>query len=105
MKLAALLLALTATAYADDPAELDRDMIATTMKVVTPDVKACGKKFEKVHGTVKVSVVVAPSGALTKVEIKATPDDALGGCVADAVQKAKFPATKSGGSFSYPYVF
>lgn len=53
----------------------------------------------------KLKVVVAPSGAITNVTVDATPDAALGACVAGAMQKVVFKATKQGGSFSYPFVF
>jgi TonB family protein len=97
---------LSTTAVADDttPESLDRASIAAAMKAVKSDVQTCGKA-NPAKGSVKVTVKVQPSGNIEKAEIKQTPDPALGECVLTAVKKAKFPATKKGGSFSYPFVF
>jgi hypothetical protein len=42
---------------------------------------------------------------VTNVEVEAAPDAVLARCVASAIQKAVFPQTQLGGSFSYPFVF
>lgn len=109
--LALALLCCSTLAFADDakpapvePDALDRASISAAMNAVKPDVIACGKT-STAKGAVKVAVKVQPSGDIATVDIKATPDAALGDCVAKAVQKAKFKKTKNGGSFSYPFVF
>jgi TonB family protein len=89
----------------NSPGEIDRQMIKDAMTPVKPQIMACGDKAPKVKGTVKVSVKVGPDGKVTNVEIAQTPDEALGTCVAAAMQTMSFPATKAGGSFSYPLVF
>lgn len=85
------------------PDAIDRQIIKNTIGTVKPDVTKCGDGTTA-RGVVKISVKVAPDGT-TVVTVKATPDATLGDCVATAVQRAKFPATRNGGSFSYPFVF
>jgi hypothetical protein len=84
---------------------LDRQAISDGMRKVSADVLECGKPRKDVKGVVKVSIEVAPSGAIVRSSIKVTPDPALGDCVLAAVRKATFATSKLGGSFSYPYVF
>jgi formylglycine-generating enzyme required for sulfatase activity len=64
----------------------------------------CGAGLEGA-GTVRVGVTVAPSGSITSVEVRDTPDDWLGRCVATRIKDAVFPATEFGGTFSYPFAF
>ena len=66
-------------------------------------VDACAAK-SSAKGTVKVSVKVSGAGVPT-VTVKESPDGALGGCVAAAVQKATFAKTQNGATFSYPFKF
>jgi TonB family protein len=87
----------------DLPEGLDRVSISEGIAAVKGRVAACGSQGAK--GKVKVKVRVAASGAVTNVDVEATPDPALGACVARAIQKAVFPKTQLGGSFSYPFVF
>ncbi|MGE0399789.1 MAG: hypothetical protein AB7T06_23950 [Kofleriaceae bacterium] len=82
---------------------IDRKIIQNTIGTVKADVSACGTKSTS-RGSVKVSVKVAPDGS-TAVTIKTSPDPALGACVKAAVERATFPPTRTGGSFSYPFVF
>jgi TonB family protein len=82
---------------------LDRVAISEGVAKVKSAITACGTSTVK--GIVKVRVIVAPSGAVTNAEIDRTPDAALGACVAAAMTKATFKPTKTGGSFSYPFVF
>ncbi len=86
------------------PDTLDRDMISGGVAKVKARVMACGDK-SPAKGQVKVHVKVAGSGAVSSVSVSATPDPALGNCVAAAMQKASFPKTQNGGSFGYPFVF
>jgi TonB family protein len=83
---------------------LDRTNISSGVAAVKAQVQACAKT-SPAKGKVKVHVAVAPSGAVTSVTVETTPDDALGSCVAAAVQRARFAPTRLGGSFSYPFVF
>ena len=54
---------------------------------------------------VKAKVTVGADGKVTNVEIAKTPEAGLAACVASAMQAMSFPATKAGGSFSYPFMF
>jgi hypothetical protein len=84
------------------PESLDRAAISSGIAAVKSQVAACGGSSK---GIVKLHVRVAPVGKVTNIDVAATPDGALGACVAAAVQKAVFRATQQGGSFSYPFVF
>lgn len=86
----------------DIPETLDRSMIANGVAQVKARVAACSST---IHGNVKVHVRVDPKGLVTSVTVDATPDAALGACVASAMQKATFGRSLAGGSFSYPFVF
>jgi len=71
---------------------------------VKPKVITCGEQF-KVKGTVKIAMTVDGEGNVQDVQVRTTPDDALGKCVAAALRIARFAKTKDGGSFTYPFVF
>ncbi len=83
---------------------LDRAMISEGIGQIKARVMVCGDRFTT-KGRVKVSVKVAPNGAITSVVVKDTPDTALGTCVVEAVRHATFAKTTYGGSFGYPFVF
>lgn len=86
------------------PDALDRAAISNGVASVKATVASCATKAP-VKGTVKVHVRVGANGLVTNVTVAATPDAALGGCVAAAMQRAVFPRTKAGGTFTYPFVF
>jgi hypothetical protein len=86
------------------PDGLDRAAISNAMAKVRADIMACGTRFAET-GVVKAHVLVDGAGTVTQVLIPAAPSTALGECVSAAVQKATFPRTKNGGSFTYPFVF
>jgi TonB family protein len=86
------------------PEKLDKSMVTQGISKVKPAVIACGEK-SGVAGQVRISVTVSPAGAVTDASVAASPDDALGACVASAVRKATFVVTETGGSFTYPFVF
>ncbi len=86
------------------PEFLDRHLITTGVAMVKPRVAACATRHKE-KGIVKVSVRVGADGNVTSVTVKSTPDEALGACVARAVQGAVFARTQVGGSFGYPFVF
>lgn len=86
------------------PEKLDKSMVTSGMSKVKPAVIACGEK-SGAKGQVKISVTVSPAGAVTEASVTASPDDALGACVASAVRRATFATTETGGSFTYPFVF
>jgi hypothetical protein len=87
----------------DDEA-LDREMIQAGVERVKPQILGCSKRHPA-DGMVKVSVRVAPNGKPTSVEVKQTPDAALGECVARIMKTATFQKTREGGAFSYPFMF
>jgi len=88
----------------DPPDSLDRDIITRGVDKVRPQIRACGDK-SSAKGKVRLSVKVAPAGNTTNIEVKSTPDAALGNCVAAAMQHATFERTKNGGAFAIPFVF
>ena len=86
------------------PESLDRAMISEGVAKVKGRVMACGSR-SSAKGQVKVSVKVSPSGSVSSVTVKTTPDQSLGSCVQSAMQRATFRKTQNGGSFGYPFVF
>ena len=86
------------------PEALDRTMIVQGVGPVKTRVLACGDKTQR-KGLVKVSVKVKPDGNVGSVEVRQTPHQALGSCVATAMARARFARTQAGGTFSYPFVF
>jgi len=85
------------------PDSLDRAMISDGIAKVKHQVMVCGDK-SSAKGQVKVHARVDPDGT-PHVELRESPDAALGACVVAAVATAQFPRTQNGGSFSYPFVF
>lgn len=81
---------------------LDRAKIQHTMGRFQMRIAKCGKTG---LGKMRLTVLVAPSGAVTKVTIATTPDPSIDTCVARIVKGIAFPATDTGGAFSYPIVF
>lgn len=86
------------------PESLQKADISAGIGGVRARVDGCAAK-SSAKGTVKVSVKVDGSGAVSSVTVRETPDAGLGSCVAAAVQKASFKKTQTGGSFSYPFTF
>ena len=84
------------------PEALDRASISNGIASVKSKVASCKGTAS---GIVKVHAVVSPDGVVTRASIAATPDAALGICVKHAIERAVFPRTQNGGSFSYPFVF
>jgi TonB family protein len=88
----------------DLPEQLTSSMITTAMNGVKARAMACGDK-SPAKGRVLVHLKVSNDGHVSDVKVLASPDDALGACVTAAVNRATFPATQSGRSFSVPYTF
>lgn len=86
------------------PEALDRESISRGISAVKARIAACGRR-SAAHGKVKLRVKVGANGRVTNVTVEQTPDAALGACVAAEVQRAVFARTRTGGSFSYPFVF
>jgi hypothetical protein len=84
------------------PEALDRAAISNGIAAVKSQIAGCKGTAS---GTVKVHAVVSPDGVVTRASIAATPDAALGICVKHAIERAVFPRTQNGGSFSYPFAF
>jgi hypothetical protein len=85
------------------PQALDRKMITDGVNRVKPRIMACATS--DVHGTLKVRVRVAPSGAVSSVTVAAAPDPKLAMCVRNVINSILFTPTQNGGSFSYPFMF
>jgi TonB family protein len=86
----------------DDP--LTADQIRRVVMSLRVRIAACADR-SSIPGTVKVSVKVLPDGNVGHVEVKSTPDAALGDCVARIMRAARFPASGQGVTFTYPFVF
>jgi hypothetical protein len=84
------------------PEALDRASISNGIASVKARVARCKGTAS---GIVKVHAVVSPDGVVTRASVAATPDAALGICVKTAIERAVFPRTQNGGSFTYPFVF
>jgi TonB family protein len=57
------------------------------------------------QGSVKVFIRVKPDGSASSVEVRESPDETLGRCVADAVRGAQFRTTIRGGAFTKSFTF
>jgi hypothetical protein len=86
------------------PETLGRVEISTGIALVKSRIAACGND-STARGKVKIHARVAADGRVTSATAQATPDEALGSCVAAAIKRAVFPRTQQGGSFVYPFVF
>jgi hypothetical protein len=85
------------------PDRLTPEMIREALHPVRGAIVACGDDSSAGH-RVKVRVRVEPDGS-SEVSIADTDDARLAECVANAVRKATYPFTLTGGVFTQPYVF
>lgn len=83
---------------------LDRHDIAAGITAVKPTIVACGKRWAAT-GLIKTRARVLPNGTVTSVTIDPTVEPDLADCIAKAISSARFPPTRSGASFSYPFKF
>jgi hypothetical protein len=80
---------------------LTREQIAATMASMKESIRACADGY---NGVVSAYVVVDGPGKVTSVTM--TPPDAVpSACVARWLGRTKFPATRNGGKFRYPFRF
>ncbi|HVV82576.1 MAG TPA: GYF domain-containing protein [Kofleriaceae bacterium] len=86
------------------PEQLTKQDISDGIAKIRTRADACGAK-SAAKGTVKVTVKVSGAGTVASVQVKESPDGALGSCVAAAVQKATFPKSQEGSTFTYPFKF
>lgn len=84
------------------PDKLDRAAIQAGIGQVRERVAACERHGT---GTVSLSVRVDGDGRVSAVDVKSAPSQALGSCVAQAVEDARFARSRSGQRFVYPFVF
>jgi hypothetical protein len=99
--------------HADQPVvvgSLDREIIRRVVKMHAAEVRACYERALQrqpgLAGKVVIRFVIAHSGLVQSA--KATTDEVgIGGCVAKAARRWRFPAGKGGGIVivSYPFVF
>jgi ferric-dicitrate binding protein FerR (iron transport regulator) len=87
---------------ASKPDGLTRAQISEAIAKVKPQIMKCKTPSDD---KVVVRVEVKPSGDVTSVTMTTSADAELSKCVRSILAGAKFPATKIGGSFSYPFVF
>lgn len=85
------------------PDKLDRTAIQAGIAQVRERVATCQRHGGT--GTVSLSVRVDGDGRVSAVDVKLTPSQALGSCVAQAVEDARFARSRSGQRFTYPFVF
>lgn len=84
------------------PETLDRDQIADAIGRSRGALEACGAKYPDAPAVVKVKVRVSTSGSVSSVDAVDETDPAVVGCIAAAIKKTKFPATRKGGTFTFP---
>ncbi|ACY18258.1 TonB family protein [Haliangium ochraceum] len=87
----------------DLPESLGRTEIQAGINKVRDSVRSCARLGGS--GTVSLSVRVNGEGRVSSIDLKSAPNDALGACVVDAVEGARFPASQNGQRFTYPFVF
>jgi TonB family protein len=77
------------------------------MSPVKPKAEACAAKGGRVQGRVVIQVQVNPAGEVASASVAeaAGVNAAVASCIASAARNAQFAATKSGGSFPYPFKF
>jgi hypothetical protein len=85
------------------PDKLDRAAIQAGIAQVRERVATCQRHGGT--GTVSLSVRVDGDGRVSAVDVKSAPGQALGSCVAQAVEGARFARSRSGQRFTYPFVF
>lgn len=83
------------------PVSLTRDAIMASIAGVRREVEACAST--RADGFVTVRLRIAPSGAVSRVEIMKASTRRLGTCAAAALRRAWFPRTLDGASFVYPF--
>jgi outer membrane biosynthesis protein TonB len=88
----------------EPPAALEKAHVLAGIKKVLRGVNRCGDRYPA-KGKVKVEAKVTAAGDVASVNVKETPDAALGECVASIVKTATFTRTQAGGSFVFPFVF
>lgn len=86
------------------PQGLTRADISAGIAKVKSKVEACGRPPSP-GGKLVAKLTVRPNGSVDTVQITTTPSDALSTCVQLVLERAKFAETKTGGAFSYPFVF
>jgi hypothetical protein len=85
------------------PDKLDRAAIQAGIAQVRERVATCQRHGGT--GTVSLSVRVDGDGRVSAADVKSAPSQALGSCVAQAVETARFARSRSGQRFTYPFVF
>jgi len=75
------------------------------LRPIRDQVMNCGVIWPSAEGQVTVHMQIAPDGRVVHIAVTQSPHDGLGACVADAMAKASFAATRNGSSFTYPWEF
>ncbi|HEY4058879.1 MAG TPA: hypothetical protein VGM39_19830 [Kofleriaceae bacterium] len=91
----------------DTPDSLDRAMITAAVAAIRPAINKCGESLsDAMPLRVRVRVSVTPFGRpSSSVSMADAGAESLGKCVVRAMNKARFPHTRSGGTFTYPFMF
>ncbi|CAN5718381.1 hypothetical protein BH11MYX2_BH11MYX2_29210 [soil metagenome] len=90
---------------ADPPESLDRASIAAAVAAVRPAIIQCrSESSASTPMRVTVRVRVTPRGKPDSTMIEGAAQS-VGRCVVREMNKARFPRTSHGGTFTYPFVF
>lgn len=79
---------------------LDKAIVAGAIAAAKPRMLACGSELD-LEGDVKLSVEVSADGEVVSAMVDEASEATLGRCVVDVMRAVVFPATESGGTFSY----
>lgn len=85
------------------PEKLDKGLITRGVASVRERIIACGAGFQGVR--VSFSVIVSPTGEVTSVTIKDSPDSWLSSCISSRMKVAHFASTRDGGAFNQRFSF
>jgi hypothetical protein len=88
-------------AVPDSPTRAD---VTAGVTSVRAQISRCGDA-SPAKGKVRMKVRVGSDGRVESATVDAAPDAALGRCVANALLTARFPESRNGITFSYPFVF
>lgn len=91
-----------------DPSVIEhrgRDEIQAGVAQIKPAVRDCANQHPSSTGIVKLAVTVSPEGRVTDVEVRESPDPAIGACAANAMRGARFVEAQHESVFVYPFNF
>jgi hypothetical protein len=87
----------------DLPEALGIRQISPVMTAAKAKIIACYTD-PNLKGTLKIAIKVAPDGSVTSATVKQSFDPKVDACAVAVINALKFPATRTGGTFSYPII-